>query len=253
MILHFSGWEFLKSFNMGRNNWFQFKQFKIIQERTAMKVGTDGVLLGAWASVAGAEKILDVGTGTGVIALMMAQRSLAEITGIEIEKMAAEEAMENVQNSLWSNRIKIQNISFQEFVKTTNEKFDLIVSNPPFFSNSQKSKCEHLAMAKHNHLLSLPELVQKSFKLMSPNGKLAVILPVSEAEKIIRITEKEGLYNHRMTEVRPNNLKPPHRYLLEFGKTLGSVKEEIIPIHTSEDNEFTEKYKALTRDFYLNF
>lgn len=220
-----------------------------------MKVGTDGVLLGSWVDVSEAENILDIGAGTGVISIMLAQRSNrnTKITGIEIEKNAAEEATENAQNSMWSERITILNQSLQQFQQNCMEQFDLIVSNPPFFSNSQKSRCEYLAMAKHNHLLPLPELVEKSFKLMSPNGKFAVILPVSEAEKIIRVTEIEGLFLYRITEVRPNNLKPPHRYLLEFGKNPGPAEKEILPIHTSEGNDFTEKYKELTRDFYLNF
>ena len=240
---------------MGRNKYFQFKQFKIIQERAAMKIGTDGVLLGAWINVSHAANILDIGAGTGVISIMLAQRSdvNTKITGIEIEKNAAEEATENAQNSMWTETITILNKSIQQFQQNCTKQFDLIVSNPPFFSNSQKSKCEYLAMAKHNHLLPLPELVEKSLNLLSSSGKFAVILPVNEAEKITQIAEKEGLYLQRSNEVRPNNQKPPHRYLLEFGKNPAPVEKEILAIHTSEGNEFTEKYKVLTRDFYLNF
>jgi tRNA1Val (adenine37-N6)-methyltransferase len=238
---------------MGRNNWFQFKQFKIIQERTAMKVGTDGVLLGAWVNVSNAKSILDIGTGTGVISIMLAQRSQAHITAIEIEKNAAEEATENAQSSIWSERITILNQSLQQFQQNCTEQFDLIVSNPPFFSNSKKSKCEYLAMAKHNHLLPFPELVEKSLKLMSPNGKLAVILPVSETKKIIQLAEKAGLYLLRITKVYPGNLHPPHRFLLELGKNPETAEKDILHIHTSDGNDFTEKYKKLTRDFYLNF
>jgi len=240
---------------MGRNNWFQFKQFKIIQERTAMKVGTDGVLLGAWVNVSHAANILDIGAGTGVISIMLAQRSIAntKITGIEIEKNAANEASQNAMNSPWNERITIFNQPLQQFQQNCIEQFDLIVSNPPFFSNSQKSKCEYLAMAKHNHLLPLKELVEKSLKLLSPGGKLAVILPVSEAEKIIQIAEKNGLYLTRITKVRPNNLKPPHRYLLEFGKDPEVAENDILYIHSNDGKGFSEKYKTLTRDFYLNF
>ncbi|WP_372947305.1 tRNA1(Val) (adenine(37)-N6)-methyltransferase [Mariniphaga sp.] len=240
---------------MGRNNWFQFKQFKVIQEQTAMKVGTDGVLLGSWVDVSEAETILDIGAGTGIISIMLAQRSKinTKITGIEIENNAADEASLNATNSPWSEKITILNKSLQQFQQHCTEKFDLIVSNPPFFSNSQKSKCEYLAMAKHNHLLPLTELVEKSVKLMSSVGKLAVILPVNEAKKIIQLAKKEGLYLLRETEVRPNGLKPPHRYLLEFGKNPGTAEKEILLIHSSESNSYTEKYKFLTRDFYLNF
>jgi tRNA1Val (adenine37-N6)-methyltransferase len=238
---------------MGRNNWFQFKQFKIIQERAAMKVGTDGVLLGAWANVAEAIKVLDVGTGTGLIALMIAQRSHAKITGIEIEKKAAEEAAENAQNSLWSNRIKIQNISFQEFKETTNEKFDLVISNPPFFTNSQRSKCDYLAMAKHNHLLPFAVLANGAEKLLEQNGNLAVILPVEAVRDFTQIALNERFFMIRQTEVRSNRLKKVHRYLLEFSKTEKPLKKDFIYIHTDDNSDFTEQYKILTRDFYLNF
>jgi tRNA1Val (adenine37-N6)-methyltransferase len=238
---------------MGRNNYFQFKQFKIIQERSAMKVGTDGVLLGAWANVAEAIKVLDVGTGTGLIALMIAQRSHAKITGIEIEKKAAEEAAENAQNSLWSNRIKIQNISFQEFKETTTEKFDLVISNPPFFTNSQKSKCDYLAMAKHNHLLPFAVLANGAEKLLEQNGNLAVILPVESVHDFTQIALNERFFMIRQTEVRSNRLKKVHRYLLEFSKTEKPLKKDFIYIHTDDNSDFTEQYKILTRDFYLNF
>jgi tRNA1Val (adenine37-N6)-methyltransferase len=238
---------------MGRNNWFQFKQFKIIQERAAMKVGTDGVLLGAWANVAEAIKVLDVGTGTGLIALMIAQRSHAKITGIEIEKKAAEEAAENAQNSLWSNRIKIQNISFQEFKDTTTEKFDLVISNPPFFTNSQRSKCDYLAMAKHNHLLPFAVLANGAEKLLEQNGNLAVILPVEAVRDFTQIALNERFFMIRQTEVRSNRLKKVHRYLLEFSKTEKPLKKDFIYIHTDDNSDFTEQYKILTRDFYLNF
>ena len=238
---------------MGRNKWFQFKQFKIIQERAAMKVGTDGVLLGAWTNVSGAEKILDVGTGTGVISLMIAQRTNAEITGIEIENNAAEEATENARNSPWNNRIKIYAISFQDFVKTTDEKFDLVISNPPFYTNSQKSKCLNLAMAKHNHLLPLPELAKSAGKLLEQNGKLAVILPADSAWVFTKTALNEGFFLIRETEVRPNKTKKPNRYLLEFSKTKGVLKKDFINIHTENGSDFTELYKTLTRDFYLNF
>ncbi len=238
---------------MGRNNWFQFKQFKIIQERAAMKVGTDGVLLGAWANVTEAKKVLDVGTGTGVVALMTAQRSKAEITGIEIEKNAAEEAAENARNSPWNDRIKIYAISFQNFVKTTDEKFDLVISNPPFFTNSQKSKCHYLAIAKHNHLLPLSDLAKGAGKLLVQKGKLAVILPVDSAREFTKTASDEGFFLIRETEVRPNKRKKPHRFLLEFSKTKVLLKKDFVNIHTDDGSDFTEQYKTLTRDFYLNF
>lgn len=238
---------------MGRNNWFQFKQFKIIQEKTAMKVGTDGVLLGAWVRVSDAGTILDIGTGTGVISLMLAQRSPAKITGVEAEKNAAKEAEENVRQSEWNNRISIRHVTFQEFAQNCSGHFDLIVSNPPFFSNSQKSKSEPLAMARHNHLLPYTELINGAARLLNTNGKLAVILPVIQAEEFIKGCKTKNLHLHRLTEVRPNNLKPPHRCLMEFGQTNEKPEQKTLNIHSDDGSDFTDEYKTLTRDFYLNF
>ncbi len=251
--MHFLDWEYSKNFKMGKNNYFQFKRFKIIQEQAAMKVGTDGVLLGAWADITSAKTILDIGTGTGVIALMMAQRSNAKITGIEIEKNASEEASKNILNSPWSQRINIINTSLQCFDKKSNS-FDLIISNPPYFANSQKSKCELLAIAKHNYLLPPIDFITCSCQMLNPKGKLAVILPAESAGTLIRLAEKNNLFLQRETEVRPNYLKKSHRYLLEFNKIrCEQRRKDVIIIHNEDDSDFTEKYKSLTKDFYLNF
>ena len=238
---------------MGRNNYFQFKQFKIIQEKAAMKVGTDGVLLGSWVNVSGAKSILDVGTGTGVIALMLAQRSEAQITGIEIEKMAAEEAAENAFRSPWDSRISIKNMSFQQFTVNTNQTFNLIVSNPPFFINNQKSKNSNLAIAKHNDLLPFSEMLSGSLKLLAENGRLALILPVEPAKIFIELAQKHRLFLNRLTRVKPNSKKEVHRYLMEFSKIETELETDELTIHKDDGSDFTSRYKNLTREFYLNF
>lgn len=238
---------------MGRNNYFQFRQFRIIQEQAAFKVGTDAVLLGSWVQAGPVERILDVGTGTGVIALMMAQRTTAAITGIEIEKNAAAEAAGNAKNSPWSDRIFIYNTSFQDFANSSPGLFDLIISNPPFFTNSRKPQCHLLSLAKHNHLLPPGGLVHNAAGMLGPTGRLAVILPVKSTPEFIQMAEKEGLYLARQTEVRPNNLKKPHRFLMEFAKAKGIAKTGSLNIHTDDNADFTDDYKRLTRDFYLNF
>ncbi len=237
---------------MGRNNYFQFKQFTIIQEKAAMKVGTDGVLLGAWTGVSGAKSVLDVGAGTAVISLMMAQRTSAEITGIEIEKDAATEAAENAANSPWNNRIKIVQTSFQEFTQNCTARFDLIVSNPPFYVNGLHSKNENLTIAKHSRLLTLEDLAAGAEKLLEPEGKLALILPVVSAEKFIRRAKISGLYLLRLTEVKPGKNKIPHRYLMEFSRNKTEWTKSILFIQNDENTGYSEEYKILTRDFYLN-
>jgi|SRR5690554_5462595 len=245
---------FLKHSDNIMNNWFQFKQFKIVQEQTAMKVGTDGVLLGAWADTTQSQTILDVGTGTGVIALMMAQRSQARITGIEIEEKAAEEATFNAYNSPWSNRIQIINTSLQDFEANHPKPFDLIISNPPFFTNSKRSASQSLAIAKHNHLLPYTSLISCSARMLSPQGRIALIVPVDETSTIRKLAECHKLFLLRETLVRPNNLKKPHRTLLEFGNVATKpVDKDVLNIHNDDGMDFTETYKQLTRSFYLYF
>ncbi len=239
---------------MGRNNYFRFKQFTIIQEKAAMKVGTDGVLLGAWTTVPQTGSILDIGTGTGVIALMLAQRSTeAHVTGIDYEPEAALEASENAMNSPWSSRISMLNVSFQEFHQTCTSRFGLIVSNPPFFENSRKPKVENLSIAKHNHLLPPEELARGVAHLLTDDGLFSVILPATTAPPFQKVAEKHGLFPSRLTIVRPNNLKVPHRYLMEFSKKKVTVNHGFLNIHTNDNQNYTDIYKKFTRDFYLNF
>ena len=218
-----------------------------------MKVNTDGVLLGAWIDPGNAGKILDIGTGTGVIALIMAQRTNAEITGIEIEKNAALEAAANAENSIWSDRIKIFNISLQEFVRKNQTPFDLIVCNPPFFINSKKSSDPGLSIAKHNELLSLEELAAFSAGLLQPDGRLAVILPVKEANQFITIAALKNLYLYRATEVKPKIFKNPVRMLMEFSREEKEPELSGLTIHNEDSSGFTDEYRALTKEFYLNF
>lgn len=235
------------------NNYFQFKQFKIIQEKSAMKVGTDGALLGAWANVSGIKSVLDVGAGTGLISLMIAQRTSAKVLGIEIEKNAAEEANENVQKSPWKNHVTIKNTSFQEFEISSKEKFDLIISNPPFFSNSFKNESKNLAIARHNHLLPFSELIRGSVKLLRKTGLMAIILPVIQAEEFIELAKLEGLNLSRLTKVKPSAKKEPNRFLMEFTKKQILLKKDCLTIYNETGTDYTDLYKQLTHDFYLNF
>ena len=218
-----------------------------------MKVGTDGVLLGAWANVDDTKNVLDVGAGTGLISLMIAQRCNAKVLGIEIEKNAAKEASENVQNSPWKNRVVIKNISFQEFVNSSKEKFDLIISNPPFFSNSFKNEIKNLAIARHNDLLPFSELIKSSIKLLNENGRLAVILPVIQAEEFIELAKPEGLYLSILTKVKPKEKKESNRFLMEFTKKQTILKTDYLTIYNEPGTDYTDLYKQLTRDFYLKF
>lgn len=237
---------------MGRNNYFQFKQFRIEQARSAMKVGIDGILLGAWADVGDCNTILDIGTGTGLIALMLAQRSQARITAIEIEKNAAEEAAENVAASPWKDRVEVVNVSLQNFAAETTSKFDLIVSNPPFFQNSLKADNESRSLARHTDSLSYETLVQSTSQLLSEKGRCAFIFPETASMEIEKLAQQNQLYIRRITRIAPNEKKPANRILMEMSKKETATVTDDLVIYNN-DGSCSAKYKTLTRDYYLNF
>lgn len=252
MTLPYLGWAFLKSSDMAKNNYFQFKEFRIVQEKAAMRVNTDGVLLGGWANVAQVQTILDVGTGTGLIALMLAQRSKAKIIGVEIEKNAAEEANFNIQNSKWNSRISIENIAFQKFANSHSGNFDLIVSNPPFFSNSEKNPDPKKSIARHNDSLPFTELLKGTAKSLNENGRLAVILPRNAVDDFQQKANDLNLFLNRICEVFPKNEVPANRALLEFSKQKTPLETSSLTIYNSENHSYTDEMVAIAKDFYLH-
>lgn len=236
---------------MGRNNYFKFKQFIVLQEYSAMKVGVDSVLLGAWASVGDAASILDIGTGTGLLALMMAQRSEAEITAIEIDELAHSEATGNIAKSPWPDKIRVLHTSFQVFSETCKTKFDHIITNPPYFENSTHPDNKRRKNARHNDELPFADLINGCLQLLSEKGKLSVILPVNMAQGFIRLAFDKGLHMNRTLWVRHRPEKPFHRQLMEFSKNESPIEEVSLVIE--DHNGYTEEYKNLTREFYLAF
>jgi tRNA1Val (adenine37-N6)-methyltransferase len=236
---------------MERNNYFKFKKFIIIQEDSAMKVGVDSVLLGAWAGIQEAKTILDVGTGTGLLSLMMAQRSEAKITAVEIDESACREALMNVHNSPWPDQIEVLHTTFQEFEKSTDQRFDCIVSNPPYFENCSRPVDINRKKARHNDELPFTDLIKGSMKLLQANGHLSVILPVNISEKFVKTADQSGLFLNRSTWIKHKPEKPYHRRLLEFSRNKTALDESILVIESNR--EYTDDYKNLTLEFYLAF
>lgn len=229
------------------NNFFRFKRFTIYQDRCAMKVGTDGSLLAAWADIpqATSARILDIGTGTGLIAIMMAQRApLAEITGIDIDADAASQARENAASSPFANRIRIANIALQNI---EDEVYDAIVCNPPYFIDSLKCPDKQRSIARHASELTFERLMSDAFRLLDDAGEISVIVPADAKQQMDSASAIAGLHPKRICFVKTSPSKNPKRVLLSYGKQWHNTVENNTIIIGDE------RYKTILKDFYLNF
>jgi tRNA1Val (adenine37-N6)-methyltransferase len=237
---------------MAHNNWFRFKQFTVWQNHAAMRVGTDGVLLGVWANVENSRLVLDIGTGTGVIALIVAQRCEAKIDSLDLDHGAISDARHNFGQSPWGNRLMAHEISLQDFAQTTTEKYDHLVCNPPFFHNAVKAKEESRSMARHTHSLSFDDLVKSVAQLLSSDGRFSVVLP-AETEKIFRsMAANYALFATRITRVKPKPSKPLVRVLMEFQLNATTFTETELTLETEVHHEYTSEFREMVTDFYLN-
>ncbi|MUP37117.1 tRNA1(Val) (adenine(37)-N6)-methyltransferase [Labilibaculum euxinus] len=237
------------------NNYFEFKQFRVDQDGSAMKVGTDGVLLGAWADISKANRILDIGTGTGLIAMMMGQRTNSDvkIDAVEIELSSYQQAVNNFENCPWTSRLSAFHLSFQEFCQITTVRYDLIVSNPPYFLNGLKAKCETRTQARHADYLPFEDLLKGAMNLLTESGVLSVVLPVEEGEYFQRLAGLTGFYLKRKISVLPNPGKPAKRYLLEFCLQKCEAQFAELIVENGERHVYSPEYINLTKDFYLKF
>jgi tRNA1Val (adenine37-N6)-methyltransferase len=231
---------------------FKFKEFIINQDRCAMKVGTDGVLLGAWASLQNnPNNILDIGAGTGLIALQLAQRSHAEtIDAIELDDDAYEQCVENFEISAWGDRLFCYHASLEEFVDEIDDSYDLIVSNPPFYTEQVSSGDESRDTARQNLALPFNELVESVIKLLSSNGSFATIIPFKEEEKFIALAKKNKLFLNKVTRVKGTTTAEIKRSLLQLSFQETPLVENELIIETRR-HEYTKEYKKLTAPFYL--
>lgn len=231
------------------NSYFKFKKFTIEQDDCAMKVGTDGCLLGAWFDVENSKNILDIGAGTGLISIMAAQRSKAAITGVEIDAAAAKKAAENASRSPWSERIKIINSDIQSC--HFEAPFDTIVSNPPFFTNSLKCDDNSRTLARHTDNLSPSTLFSCAQRLLTSNGKLSLIIPADSLNNWQSEALYKGFSLHRTTYVKTTPKKQAKRVLVEFRKKATILPLENTLILESTPGMYSPEATALLQDFYL--
>lgn len=232
---------------------FKFKEFTVFQDKCAMKIGTDGVLLGAWANAKDSISILDIGTGTGVISLQLAQRSYADkIDALEIDADAFEQAVSNFESSDWSDRLFCYHVSLQEFVEEIDEEYDFIISNPPFFNSTYKENeiSEKRIIARHTESLPYEVLLESISKLLSEKGECAFIIPFNEENSFLKLASNNNLYPNRITRVKGTDITPIKRSLLQmsFQGSTPIINELIIE---KERHIYTEEYINLVKDFYL--
>jgi tRNA1Val (adenine37-N6)-methyltransferase len=233
---------------------FRFKQFEIAHDKSIFKTGTDAVLLGAWVPVPpNCKYILDIGSGCGIVSLMLAQRSDAMITGVDIDKSSIEEARENADKSPWKNRINFKHISVQNFCTSKSKHaFDLIVSNPPFFANSLKSPVQARNISRHTDTLTFEDLILSVKQCLSISGIFGIIIPVTVTKIIQEQCKNQGLFCTAILQVQPVEYKAINRHILLFAQEEKQIQIQNLIIRNTS-NEYTNNYRSLTKDFYLNF
>ena len=229
---------------------FRFKQFSIRQDASAMKIGTDSVLLGSWVNIENVKSILDIGTGTGLLALMMAQRNhSALVIGVEKEPAAFKEACYNANASKWSDRIHIEFDDIRKY--TSNIKFDAIITNPPFFNEGIRPQIKERTDARHTSSLSFKDLIMTANNLLTPSGTFHVIIPKLEFNNFIELAQSEKFYINRQLTIRPHVNKPEHRVLLSLTRFKKEYQTESLSLHEVGSRSYSESYISLTKDFYL--
>lgn len=227
---------------------FTFRQFAVSDARCGMKIGTDGVVLGAWATCDSARTVIDVGSGSGLVALMIAQRCGAVITAIEVDSGACRDAADNVRFSPWADRISVVETDFNDYHPET--RADLIVSNPPFFSSGEQSPSETRAGARHEGSLNYFSLISYAARNLTAEGRLAFIYDAGREDDIIYKAEMSHLKLRRWSRLRQREDRPFIRTLYEFSPTDGPIEYEELTIN-GPDGRPTPRYASLTRDFYL--
>jgi tRNA1Val (adenine37-N6)-methyltransferase len=239
------------------NSYFQFKQFTVQQEKTAMKVCTDACLFGGWAAneiekgKVESERVLDIGTGTGLLSLMLAQKTNAVIDAVEVDDAAAQQAAENFEASAWRDRLSVHRSSVQEFSTLVNQKYDIIISNPPFFKSSLKSDNLRKNLAKHTPSLAFEELAGIVSNLLKPEGVFYLLLPCFEFQVFIEVARQQNLFLHKLVNVQQT---PAHPYFRTMGAFAKQEVPEVEPhriIIKDAPNQYSEDFIQFLKDYYL--
>lgn len=234
------------------NDLFQFKQFTIRQDRCALKVGTDGVLLGAWSNYEGAKRILDIGTGTGLLALIAAQRNgEAMIDAVEIDDASAEQAAENAAAGPWADRVRVHRMDVRRM--QASEPYDLIICNPPFYAGEMDSPDARTGLAKHSGELTFLDLVAAFDRLLNEDGRASVIVPLNREKHLLTAAMERELHITRRCTVRYLASKPPKRVMLELGRSGATSVEEEVTVEVSGPFDYSPRYRELLSDLMLKF
>lgn len=232
---------------------FFFKKFGMFHHRSTMRVGTDAVLFARWVGVSCSDRVLDVGTGSGIIPLILAQREAGRVDAIELDFDSCEEARQNFEISVWSDKLAVFNEDVRFFADNAKEKYDLIVSNPPFYSSDVKPIREKKVMARHVSTLSYQDLLVSARKMLKEDGRLAVVLPYYESRLFIKDAEKQGFYLQKEFLISPIEGKEPNRVNLQFGLNNQQCDDRVLFTIRNKDYLYTEEYKEFLKDFYLDF
>ena len=229
---------------------FHFKHFSLFHHRSTMKVGTDAILLGRWVEVKPSDTVLDIGTGCGLLPLMLSQKGVSRVDAVDIDKASVEEATVNFEASQWRDHLKAFHSDIVDF--QTDKKYDLIVSNPPFFNRYSKCDSDRKSRARHNDAgLSYAKICSVAVRLMQLDGRFALVLPVNVMDAFLEEAEKAGLYLHKRMAIFPIEGKEPNRVNLELGlESLPEIQEESFVIRDA-NKRFTAHYKAFLKDYYL--
>lgn len=230
---------------------FHFKQFSLYHHRSTMKVGTDSVLLGVWVRLQGVRHALDIGTGSGILSLLLAARSQCRIDAVELDQPSYEEAKVNFEASPFSGQLHVHHADFNTFARQANRQYDLIISNPPFFINDRKPDNQHKRMARHAETLTYEQLIEGSMDLLNPSGRLSVVLPYREGLRFMSIASEKGLSVQRQLLIFPKPCVPPNRMNLQFGWEETPLEKQKFIIR-NESGDFTGQYHSFLKDFYLS-